>query len=263
MKGNCKFHNHAWLSSSSWLLFSHCRRHFFPCGRVGNTQLWLDTGYKLQWFVKNLATFIIGKKCSKWVPLTRAILNSQFSWCFCNTHNSYAFKCAHTARLRDVYECLFKHNFYYFSWYIWIQVYVFSVSQLFCVRIVLPWLVGQYNKVTPLYMQHENTMWLWNPFPETQDGYTIIWLSCDNDECRQNITCPPVLFFLWILFGIVTRSKYYMASHKLHVKQININFLFPKFLLRVFFPPHFLLFSTFVWTWPCIYTKTQDQNNLN
>lgn len=157
--------------------------------------MWLDTGYKLQWFVKNLATFIIGEKCSKWVPLTWAILKSQFSWCFCHTHNLYAFKCAHTARMRDVCKCLFKYYFYKFFLVHMDSSLLILCDQLFCVKIVLPRLLGKYNQDTPLYMQHENTMWLWNPFPETQDGYTIIWVSRNKDECRQNITCPPVLFF--------------------------------------------------------------------
>lgn len=116
-------------------------------------------------------------------------------------------------------------------------------DQLFCVRIVLPWLVGKYNQDTPLYTQHENTMWLCNPFPETQDGYTIYRMAFTLQRwVSAKYNLPTSIILLCILFGIVTRSKYYMASHKLQVKQININFLFPKFLLRVFFPHTSYLF---------------------
>ncbi len=71
----------------------------------------------------------------------------------------------------------------------------------------------------------------WNPrWLHYHMGFTQQrWVSA-----KYNL--PTSIILLWILFGIVTRSKYYMASHKLQLKQININFLFPKFVLRVFFP---------------------------
>jgi hypothetical protein len=135
-------------------------------------------------------------------------------------------------------------------------------DQLFCVKIVLPRLLGKVQpRHSPLHATWKCHVIVeslpWNPrWLHYHMGFTQQrWVSA-----KYNL--PTSIILLWILFGIVTRSKYYMASHKLQLKQININFLFPKFVLRVFFSPTLLLFSTFVWTWPCIYTKTQDQNKL-
>jgi hypothetical protein len=156
--------------------------------------MWLDTGDKLQWFVKNLATFMVGKKCSKWVALTWAILNSLDAFA---THITYMLSSVHTLQKWGMYRNVsLSINFIIFS-----GTYGFKfINTLWSIILC----ENCSSMVTRQVQPRHSLPFACNmkipcdcgiPSLKPKMGYTIVWLSCDKDECRQNVTCPPVLFF--------------------------------------------------------------------